>query len=417
MLIALGATLGALAMAGPAQAAFPGSNGKLAFGERGTIWTVDSDGRGQTALRAGAEPAWSPDGRRLAFTHGGAVWVSDAHGAHARRVASGGRSPAFSWDGRSLLVSNAQAPGIQVIDLVGGTIRSLGASGSGAVWAKGDAAVYFTSDGDIYRVSASGGPVQLVKAGAEDVSVSPDGARLVYGVNSPSRFDCFHPCPSGELRTLDIATGAETTVLTDGSDAVDVPVLSPDGRRVAYVQRGWTGRSLTIADVAPGSAPTLVYSHEVDRADWQPVGSALPPPVVPPAAGGDPDCSTVGRGPWELGTANRRLKKVVLYGGRDPDGDRTWITINAVRQDERVLDRGDATVPDAVRTKADNVILLRAERQPRGDGRVYRIGFTLHDARGGSCRGVVSVGVRPRSGRPARDSGHRYDSFRVGRTR
>ena len=43
---------------------------------------------------------------------------------------------------------------------------------------------------------------------------------------------------------------------------------------------------------------------------------------------------------------------------------------------------------------------LRAERSPRGDGRVYRIAFAASDAHGGECTGAATVAV-PRT-EPAR---------------
>ncbi len=38
-------------------------------------------------------------------------------------------------------------------------------------------------------------------------------------------------------------------------------------------------------------------------------------------------------------------------------------------------------------------ITFRSERDGNGDGRVYRIAFTVSDGRGGSCSGTVTVGV------------------------
>jgi hypothetical protein len=38
-------------------------------------------------------------------------------------------------------------------------------------------------------------------------------------------------------------------------------------------------------------------------------------------------------------------------------------------------------------------VFLRAERSGKGDGRVYRVHFTVRDTRGATCRGIVTVGV------------------------
>ena len=60
---------------------------------------------------------------------------------------------------------------------------------------------------------------------------------------------------------------------------------------------------------------------------------------------------------------------------------------------------------------ANGTVLLRAERDGSGDGRVYRIHFTASDLEGSSA-GVVTVTV-PHSKRSiAVDSGMAYDSTR-----
>jgi hypothetical protein len=44
---------------------------------------------------------------------------------------------------------------------------------------------------------------------------------------------------------------------------------------------------------------------------------------------------------------------------------------------------------------------VRAERNPHGDGRVYRIAFTTSDGRGGSCSGIATVSVLRKKRKPA----------------
>ena len=55
---------------------------------------------------------------------------------------------------------------------------------------------------------------------------------------------------------------------------------------------------------------------------------------------------------------------------------------------------------------------LRAERSSIGDGRVYRVAFTVSDGRGGSCNGVATVGVAKGLGTgPAIDSAGSFNSL------
>ena len=113
----------AFVCAAPADGAYPGRNGRVAYVESAlgrigsgwgpTIVSVRLDGTGRqtltTATRTSGdfEPAWSPDGRRLAYVHstgrqlgpgtsGTEIWVMNADGseqaaAHAERAL--GREP------------------------------------------------------------------------------------------------------------------------------------------------------------------------------------------------------------------------------------------------------------------------------------------------------------------------------------
>jgi hypothetical protein len=125
----------------------------------------------------------------------------------------------------------------------------------------------------------------------------------------------------------------------------------------------------------PGSAAAAYYEY-------------CPPPNEPP------DCSTVEASLTTLWPPNHTLRLVTLSGGTDPDSDPVTITITGVTQDEPLNADGDGnTSPDAEAAAGGNTVLLRAERSGTGDGRVYRIAFTGSDGQGGTCSGVVTVGV------------------------
>jgi Tol biopolymer transport system component len=99
--------------AGPAHAAFPGTNGRLAFvqvdGDAEAIWVMEPDGSEPTALTdtgLDSDPAWSPDGGSIAFTSARdgnyEIYVMDADGSNQRRLtddAGSDRQPEWSPDG------------------------------------------------------------------------------------------------------------------------------------------------------------------------------------------------------------------------------------------------------------------------------------------------------------------------------
>jgi hypothetical protein len=132
-----------------------------------------------------------------------------------------------------------------------------------------------------------------------------------------------------------------------------------------------------------------------------------PPPNRPPS------CSTVTAGPTSLWPPNHKFRLVTLAGGSDPDGDPLTLTITGVTQDEPVNGVADGnTAPDAEDGPSPGSVYLRRERAGNGDGRVYRIAFTLSDGKGGSCSGVVKVQVPHNKKKPAVDSAPpSYDSF------
>jgi hypothetical protein len=134
-------------------------------------------------------------------------------------------------------------------------------------------------------------------------------------------------------------------------------------------------------------------------------------PVAPPNS--PPNCSGVKATPKRLWPPNHKMRLVTLSGATDPDGDPVTLTITGVTQDEpiRRQGRGDRA-PDAKRVAGHpNRVKLRAERKGTGNGRVYRIAFTVSDGREGTCTGVARVQVRLSRYRPAVDSGRSFNSF------
>ncbi|MCB9566368.1 MAG: hypothetical protein H6710_03985 [Myxococcales bacterium] len=127
-----------------------------------------------------------------------------------------------------------------------------------------------------------------------------------------------------------------------------------------------------------------------------------------------PDCSKAAPSVAEIWPPNHKFVPVTVNGVTDPEGGNVTIKVTSIKQDEPVDTTGDGKfVPDGkgVGTATAEV---RAERvgtpSVPGNGRVYHIGFTATDPGGGSCSGVVKVGVPHDQNKRPVDDGPNYDS-------
>ncbi len=240
----------------PAQAAFPGQNGKIVFnddvpeesaeyGSISEIFTVDPDGTDRTQITNGGgfEPAISPDGKSIVYGFDGELYTIPATGGTPTRVTNNStneQAPSWSADGKKIVFMMEDGTGwnIYTVAATGGTpakvsINRLDPSltifnprfspdGSKiAFYAAGQSDEY-----DIYTVPATGGtPTQLTddSTSSTEPSFSPDGKTLVYMVY-------------GDIYTIPTIGGTPTYVQGTSSDVKPEgsPVFSPDGTKIAF---------------------------------------------------------------------------------------------------------------------------------------------------------------------------------------
>ncbi len=110
-----------------------------------------------------------------------------------------------------------------------------------------------------------------------------------------------------------------------------------------------------------------------------------------------PDCTDAAPSLDTLWPPNHKFVDINVLGVTDPDGDPITITIDSIWQDEPTDTNGDGTfTPDGMGVGTDTAE-LRAERsgtkETPGNGRVYHVGFTADDGIGGTCNGLINVGV------------------------
>jgi TolB protein len=414
------------------QAAYPGRNGKIAFAseivptsQSRYLFTINPDGTGVKPLlpERATDPAWSPDGTRVAFTTDNrevAVVNADGSGRTTltSRVDGTAEDPSWSPDGRKIAftrflpgegffgafeIHTMNADGTDARRLTNSRQDGRGLHATEPAWSPDGSRIAFTRtntvpggliDDEIYVMSADGtGLVNLSNNPAGNFSLpndlspawSPDGTQIVFSSRREGTFGAHVMNADG--------SGLHRVVTAPQASH---PAWSPDGTKLSYANGFHDIHTIGIDGSDPRNLTNTPNPGASDLyPDWQPI------PNRPP------DCSTLTAAPSSLAPANHKFQRVAVAGATDPDGDTVSITIDAVSQDEPV-----GPQPDARAGAAPGEVNLRAERSPKGDGRVYRISISASDGRGGRCTGVATVEVRRHQKQPAIDSAPpSYDSF------
>lgn len=212
----------------------------IAFELLGDIYGMPAAGGQARPLLSGpafqAQPRFSPDGRRIAYisdeTGSDNVWIANVDGTGARALTSLPRvimtSPAWAPDGSSIYVTviDNRVAALWRVDIASGKAESLVPNGSGA-------------------------PSLLVSApapGPYGAHVSPDGRWLYYAAVTPRAHGVRQGAASRIVRR-NLATGRDEPVTLDMPVGMR-PVLSPDGRLLAYGAQTQGRTGLRIRDLA-----------------------------------------------------------------------------------------------------------------------------------------------------------------------
>ncbi|MGA9333851.1 MAG: S9 family peptidase [Rudaea sp.] len=230
------------------------SNDIMTDRTRSSIWLIDVANGTQTPLVAGpgahGQPRWSPDGTRLAYisrdgTHSGAqLYVRWMHSGATARITGLPDTPhgiAWSPDGSRIayLMFVPDAPP---------QLGKAPAKPEGAKWAAPleviDSVIYRTDDegytkagfDQIFWVAADGGaPIQLTfgarNAGGR-LSWSSDGKSIFFSANLSANWQ--RDIVNTEVHEV-FLDNSKIRTLTDRNGPDNSPVVSPDGKSIAYL--------------------------------------------------------------------------------------------------------------------------------------------------------------------------------------
>ena len=250
------------------------------------IWIVNADGSGHRPLLSGAgsysNPLWSPDGERLLYVTGAGErgaelhvrWMDTGQTALLTNLPASPGSMSWSPDGRWIAFQMfVESPGL---DLAKPPTQP-----EGAKWAdpvriinelpyRVDGAGYLkTGYSQLFVVPADGGTPRRLTDGNYNhggpLSWSPDSRQIVFSAN---RIDNPIDDPlESELWIVDVDSG-DMDPLTDRNGPDVAPVLSPDGKSIAFLgfdDQGYSNHQVDAYLLNRDSGEIRNLTAELDR--------------------------------------------------------------------------------------------------------------------------------------------------------
>ncbi len=270
------------------------------------IWIMDADGSRNRFLTKGSRARWSADGTRIAYLAEGEPsgtqifvrWLDAAEATQITRVDTSPSTIKWSPDGKQIAFAMRTAPDE-------GWKIDMPKAPDGANWTKAPRVVegvYFRQDRrgfmeegylHLFTVDAAGGtPRQLTEGrwnvGARTIGLdygigfdwTPDGKTIVFdGLmedDEPSA-----PYRRSHLYAVDVAS-RETRRLTFHNGPWTGPVVSPDGKLVAFTGFPWTGQTYRVDElyvIGIDGSDQRSLTQKLDRSprgiQWAPDGGGV----------------------------------------------------------------------------------------------------------------------------------------------
>ncbi len=241
----------------------------IAFDILGDLYVMPVEGGRAKRIAAGMafemQPVFSPDGKWLAFVSDRSgsenLWVMRPDGSGARQISFRDdvlpvTSPAWSADGDSIYVTRYR-PEIGALELWRHTL-------SGAEELVVPVRARPDQDRGSYRHTIG-------------ANASRDGRSLYFAALTGAL--SYDSVPEWKIRRRDLASGEESVVMPEPANrrggaagAFFRPVVSPDGKTLAYATRHDGGTALHVRDLETGADRRLAFPVQRDLAEaalWQ----------------------------------------------------------------------------------------------------------------------------------------------------